>query len=55
MNIFNIFKSTEHWYIRLIQWPIVIIFYSLLIIMVPIMIAIIAITWPFYNWDSEDN
>lgn len=57
MNKFNLssFRSTKNWYIRLAQWPVVILFYALMIIVLPIMVAIVALTWPFYDWSSEDE
>lgn len=48
------FGSTEHWYIRLLQWPVILLFYSVMIILVPCMIAFVALTWPFYNWYRRD-
>lgn len=51
----KILGSTEHWYIRLLQWPFILLFYSVLLILVPCMIAFVALTWPFYNWDNEDK
>jgi hypothetical protein len=47
--------STEHWYIRLLQWPVVILFYAMMLIVIPIGIAFVALTWPFYNWDNRDK
>ena len=47
--------STTHWYIRLLQWPLILLTYPFLIGATACMIMFVALTWPFYNWDNEDK
>jgi len=49
----SILKSTDHWYIRLLQWPVILLAYPFLIASCVGLLMFVALTWPFYNWDGD--
>lgn len=50
---FKALASTQHWYIRLIQWPVVLVAYPLLFTAVFVALMFVALTWPFHDWESK--
>ena len=52
-SIYRFFNDSSKWWKRLIQWPLLSIAMVVMACITAGMCAIVALSWPFYDWDQS--